>query len=349
MTFAAKQGTPPNVAPFGYRKVRDERNGKPVDMVPDMAPRPSTIKGKPDYKPAAVVLECYKIIARGKGQKAVLRYLNDGGIPASRGGGLWSYHTVHHMLRRRTYMGDRINNGEIVKKGCFTPVVPPALWYEVAALFANGSVPTKGGSEGVKYLLSGNVGRCCCGGRLSVNGYSYGGRLPRYRCESIGTRDVKTRDGHVGSALMADVDLYVLTAAGEYLDSADFVARISRSANHPDVDIKLHQEIDELEAEIREWDERVGSVRAQVYDNAVKTRRAEIAEKKALLERGRVPKDLSWLLGNDRVAQWRKRCEDIAVARRVVAHLFEVVINRPDDGKKWRPASVYVTIRERGQ
>jgi DNA invertase Pin-like site-specific DNA recombinase len=352
IAYAAALGSPPNVAPFGYRKVRDENTGKAVGMVPDRRPRPSTIPGQPDYMPADVVLKCFQIVADGGSQWSVMDYLHCAGIPAphSSPDGRWIYKTIRQMLRRRIYMGHRTLGDKIVKENCFEPVVSPALWHQVNALFRSDQVPRKGGSRSVKYLLVGTVAKCGCSYRLTTSA-PFGRRTwTAYRCDAIGCKGVSARDGHVSSARVTVVDDFVLMTTAAYLARPDFVALVSGSLNSERVQVALHHEIDDLTTQIAEWEAeaRAARVKPAVYRDAVMSLEAQVAEKQAMLDRGQVPADLTWLLSANRVAEWHKRKEDLAMCRHVISHLFEITVSRPTDGKTaGRPVSEYVNITPR--
>jgi len=96
-------------APFGYEK----SSGNPSQLIPDPAA-------------AITVRKIFELAADGKGVTAIVRYLNERGLPTpiqyarsnglvgnyDNGSGSWNSRPVKHILTNRTYAGILVQGEE---------------------------------------------------------------------------------------------------------------------------------------------------------------------------------------------------------------------------------------------
>jgi site-specific DNA recombinase len=78
---------------------------------------------------AAVLVDLFRRKAAGESTASLVRWLNDTGVPSSRGNvGKWDHGLVNVLLRRRTYVGDVVFKGEVVATGRFEAIIDRAVF-----------------------------------------------------------------------------------------------------------------------------------------------------------------------------------------------------------------------------
>jgi site-specific DNA recombinase len=145
----AASGRPHGLAPYGYRRTYDPLTGKTAGQEADPATAP-------------VVAEIITRVAAGDPIEAVVRDLNNRGIPSPRGG-QWTHATVRWAAANVTYVGKRKHNGGPLLDGDWPPLVDEeTFWAGVALLTAPSRKVTRPGRA--RWLLS-LVAQCAaCGG-----------------------------------------------------------------------------------------------------------------------------------------------------------------------------------------
>lgn len=157
-----------------------------------------------DPEAAAVVREVFTLFANGYGKTAIARILNERGIPnpteykrikglryrqpQGKGGTLWKYPSIAHMLTNEIYRGNMVQGrcGSIsyktkqnrprpreqwyIVEGTHEPIIDGELWERVQKILARRAKPFKGGTVG----LFAGMTRCAGCGYVLRSSKSHG-------------------------------------------------------------------------------------------------------------------------------------------------------------------------------
>ncbi|MFP7760896.1 recombinase family protein [Marisediminicola sp. LYQ85] len=130
---------------------------------------------------AEVIRDLYAQVLAGKSLWAILKDLNDRGVPQRRKGGRWEYATLNSILRRPANAGLVSYKGEFLEgvQASWDPIVDPADWYEVQAIL---TAPGRKTSPGPKprHLSSSSATCGVCGATMRSNTATDNRRGTRY-------------------------------------------------------------------------------------------------------------------------------------------------------------------------
>ncbi|MEV0425398.1 recombinase family protein [Micromonospora sp. NPDC050495] len=293
---AAASGRPSHGrTPYGYRRTYDPATGELVGQ-------------EPDAERAAVVREIVDKAARGVPILAIVRDLNDRGVPtlnAKR----WYPMRVRDIATNPAYIGVRVYNGQQYP-GDWPAIVDPAVFYEAQRVLTDPArVTTRPGRQ--KHLLSYLAATPCGSGLTSVRG--------RYRCFA---------DGCV-SILQAPTDDLVTRMVLGRLARPDAYAALRQEGAESDREvIAARREAAELTAKLDEW--RLSAAKGETSPASLAvieadlTRKIRAAERKA--EHASIPPALRQILepGVDVRVRWDSA--PLPARREVIRALAVIVV-----------------------
>ncbi len=234
MRANAQAGRPHGKLAYGYRIVRDERTGRPINRVPDEDDDAQSYKGT-----APIVREIATRLLAGESTRSVTVDLNRRGIPAPRPvqkgprkgqPGQWITQTVTSLMRSPTYAGLRVANGAVIRAGTWAPILTLDQHERLQALLTDPTRKTHRGTKPV-WLLT-YIAMCGeCGGpmvRLKPRGHDM------YTCvENLCTaRQIEGVDRLVTEALLQRLEspdvLEMLAGGDQSAEDAFAAARMLR-------------------------------------------------------------------------------------------------------------------------
>lgn len=208
----AAAGKPSGKLAYGYRIVRDEHTGRPLERIPDPATAP-------------IVREIVARVIAGEALSAIARDLSARAVPpvrprpANDQRAPWTIHTVRALAQNPTYAGLRVHRGEVVGEAAWEPLVSRGEHAQAVAILAEPGRRMHRGTE-PKYLLTG-IGFCECGSRLRVMNPGRGkGRLG-YICS--GNLSFATGRRNCASRRMDRVDPYVIESVIRRLEGQELI------------------------------------------------------------------------------------------------------------------------------
>ena len=235
----ADRGRPHGRLLFGYRRVRDDRTGRPVGQVPN-------------EEQAAVVRRVFAEYNAGSSRQDIANGLNDENIETGTGR-KWEPRRIGDLLRNIAYAGRRIHNGEDFAKADWDPLVDMETFLTARrrrqAAGANSTRATKEAR-----LLSGVI-RC---GVCNAKMYS-------------GARSAK------GHAYRCSGDSRCVQRTGVPCDELVTAALLERLGSHDNYD-RLRDDT-EPSADVIEATNRVAALEAQLDDLAVQFAAGELSAK----------------------------------------------------------------------
>jgi site-specific DNA recombinase len=278
-----------NAVPYGYR-----RNAGPDGTKAD--PKLDAKALVPHDERARIVKRIFALRLEGQRVAAIVRVLNDAGIPSPKGR-RWSHPTVESILRNEVYTGV-VKLGERRKENAHKALVSKTVWRRAQSTRA----VTLSGTY--KAGLAGGLIVCAsCGGPLKVAGRAT--RLT-YSCRSTGSANGDCpRPVHITKTIADEV---VTTAIVEALDKHSLVFQSSGQevkdarealAQAEDAKAKVLAKVDLLTD--TELEEALGSKREAIEQA---TRRYDEALAQAE-ESADLPKDGSAFLKADEIDQRR--------------------------------------------
>lgn len=153
---------------------------------------------------AAVLRQIADQILAGKSLMAVCRWLNDGGVPAVRGG-VWGTRSVHSAITKARVAGLRVHRGEVVGEAAWPAILDRDTWERVLVVLGGRAA---GATSAMRRWLSGvlRCGKCGHGLTGSQQGSGRGPRYwcatPRGGCGGIGVDAAKSEE-HIEKLLLA--------------------------------------------------------------------------------------------------------------------------------------------------
>ncbi|MFB9687663.1 recombinase family protein [Amycolatopsis plumensis] len=162
----AARGRPPvGSAPWGYRRVYDERTGVLAGQEPDPVTAP-------------LVREVADRIVAGETVYAVIRDLNAREVPTPRGGKQWHNATLKQALTRPALAGLRVHQGAVVGEGDWKPLLTIDEHHQLVERL-NDPAKRQQRDGAIKHLLTG-LARCAvCEASLRFLPHKTG---PKYQC-----------------------------------------------------------------------------------------------------------------------------------------------------------------------
>ena len=299
----ADRGRPHGRLLYGYRRLRDDRTGRPMGQVPD-------------HEQAAVVRRIFAEYNAGSSLRDVADGLNAEGI-TTESGGEWVARRIGDMTRNVAYAGRRTYKGEDVGKGDWEPLVDMDA-YLTAERRREAATFRKTRAAGAARLLSGVI-RC---GVCSAKMYSGGDKLKSghaYVC-SAPTRCTQ-RAG-------LDCDNLVTAALLERIASPDVYAPLRGSGEQSAEVIDATNRVAELEAQLDEAADQfaAGELSAKMLAKVEQRLDPMIAEARKAARQAAVPLDID-IPESGHVAWWEQL--DPKVRREVVnATIAAVVVQR---------------------
>ncbi len=151
-------------APFGYQK----SNENPSQLIPDPAA-------------AIIVRKIFQMASEGTGVTAIVRYLNEKGLPTpiqyartngltgnyDNGNGNWNSRSVKYILTNRTYTGMLVQGKEKrVVDATHEPLVDPDTFGAIQKAFQARAYNIVPQGQSADNILKGKVICGCCGGKM---------------------------------------------------------------------------------------------------------------------------------------------------------------------------------------
>ncbi len=151
-------------APFGYQKSESNHD----QLIPDP-------------KSAIIVRRIFELASNGTGVTAIVRYLNDKGIPTpiqyarlnglsgnyDEGSGYWNSRSVKYILTNRTYTGMLVQGKEKqAVAATHEPLVDVATFDAIQKSFQAKAFNLTANSQLTDNILKGKVICSCCGGKM---------------------------------------------------------------------------------------------------------------------------------------------------------------------------------------
>ena len=235
----ADRGRPHGRLLFGYRRVRDDRTGRPVGQVPN-------------EEQAAVVRRVFAEYNAGSSRQDIANGLNAEGIKTGTDKD-WSPRRIGDLLRNIAYAGRRIHNGEDFAKADWDPLVDMETFLTARrrrqAAGANSTRATKEAR-----LLSGVIRCGVCNAKMYSGAQSAKGHA--YRCSG---------------------DSRCVQRSGVPCDELVTAALLERLGSHDNYD-RLRDDA-EPSADVIEATNRVAALEAQLDDLAVQFAAGELSAK----------------------------------------------------------------------
>ncbi len=317
MQANADHGKPHGRLLFGYRRVRDDRTGRPVGQVPD-------------DEQAAVVRRVFAEYNAGSSRQDIANGLNAEGIKTGTDKD-WSARRIGDLLRNIAYAGRRIHNGEDFAKADWDPLVDMETFLTARrrrqAAGANSTRATKEAR-----LLSGVIRCGVCNAKMYSGGQSAKGHA--YRCS--GDSRCVQRSG-------VPCDELVTAALLERLGSHDNYDRL-RDDTEPSADvIDATNRVAELEAQLDDLAVQfaAGELSAKMLSKAEQLILPKIAEARKAARQAAVPINLD--IPDSGHAQWWDTL-DHKLRREVVGAYIAAVFVHPvgQAGRTFDPTAISI-------
>lgn len=135
----AAAGRPHGPAGYGYAREYD-----PVSK--------ALVRQYPHPEQAPIIREMVSMRLAGKSLRAIVATLNDRGVPAPNGSGVWHPSAVRRILLNPAYAGLRVFQGEVIGDAVWPAIITEDEHYRLRQLM---NVPSTAQSTTAKYLLSG--------------------------------------------------------------------------------------------------------------------------------------------------------------------------------------------------
>jgi DNA invertase Pin-like site-specific DNA recombinase len=293
----------PNAVPYGYR-----RNADPAGAKTD--PNKDGKALVPDDATAPIVKRIFQLRLDGHRLAAIVRILDDAGIPSPRGG-QWTHSTVETIVKNEVYTGV-VKLGKRRNEKAHKPLVSRQNWKRVqGARRVTHSGVYKTGVAGGLLECSG------CGRPLSVAGDE---RRLTYSCRRKSTAGRCQRPVHVSKDA---ADRFIVELIDKALDERWFMA------------VRSNHELTEIDRRIRDAEEELqayvlkSSARDPLFEAGRDAREQEVARWKdlrdELVDRAEAVEELPT------VNCWRElvRRNDIEKMRRVARQLIAAVVVDP--------------------
>lgn len=109
---------------------------------------------------APIVKQMFEMLASGYNYAEIARYMNERGIPTSRGG-KWNKNSFHSIFSNRRYLGKYIFHGEEIDGG-IPQLIDDGLFADVQKVLEKYAAAPSRGKAKVEYLLSDKLicGKC---------------------------------------------------------------------------------------------------------------------------------------------------------------------------------------------
>lgn len=165
--------------------------GKYVGQTPAGYERDEKGRLHPHPEHAPVIRELFRLRAGGMSQANLTRFINEAGVPTSRGSLLWSEKAVAKLLHNEAYLGVA-RSGPFRNEEAHEPLIEKAVWRRVQARKGT-KVQTK---RQEKALLTGLLRCASCGNTLQWGWTTREGRRhDQYRCRNYGVCQAKVAIG----------------------------------------------------------------------------------------------------------------------------------------------------------
>lgn len=300
---------------------------------------------------AGVVRRVFAEYASGRGQRAIVRALNDDGIPSATGGA-WQQSAITRMVSNVAYIGKLLAKDDDGKRtrvldGAHPAIVDDELWARVQTVRAGGSRRKGGRHADGAHLLVRGILRCSCGSAMLPRKARPGVERERYVCRGRIERGSEfcsqpsiRRESIDGPLLETLLDSYIdldatrqrieerassaLTAAREVLEQTD---RDAASADAKMARVRGHYQEGKLDVD--DWTEQRAQLMAErdAASEAAQRARAHVQQ----IEQGRVPGDAEQELLDHLAALKRAVGEGVGTApdlhalRNTIGDLFESI------------------------
>lgn len=295
-----------------------------------------------DKRPAeaALVRQAYDMALAGKTITAIVRMLNEAGLPTASGSPTWNRRGVLHVLRNARYAGIRTYYGEEVCPGQWPAIVSREEYERVVALLDDPTRKTTTGNER-KHLGSGLY---LCGLCLEAGEDPDTIRLTSPSNRRKASRAYTCKRYHHISRHQDGVDTFVEEAVRKLLAEPTIASVLTRGMANV---APLIAEADAIKAKIARAQRDYDDEKIEADDlRRVKTRRAAeltVIERKIA---GATRRSRLAQLANspDPVAAYD--AADLDMKREVIDALMQVVLMRGKPGKRFDPTSVRLTPQE---
>jgi site-specific DNA recombinase len=303
--YLATTGKPPGPLLYGYTRTYDERGKFAAQHI------------HPER--AALVRRLAAETLAGRSLNSLAVELNDAGV-SSPLGGRWSGHGIARMLMNPGYVGKRVHRGEVIRDGCWEPLLSERDQRRLRALL---TAPDRRAHQDstLRYMLSG-AARCYrCGKVLRAVG-----RL-KYACVARGCMAV--------AAKIADVDRDVSALIVARLQKPD-AADLFTPTDDSDGQLAVAQtELADLRAHLAEHVELAAARKLSAATLAAVEQRLtpQIERAEARVTKLATPSRLAEFAGVDVAAVW----DDLlpATRREFVTALADVVLGPAQGRRKW--------------
>ncbi len=303
-----------------------------------------------DPAQARVVRRVFTDYASGRGQRAIVRALNDDEIPTATGG-RWQQSRITRMLSNPAYIGkvlakDADGKRTRVLDGAHDAIVDDELWARVQTVRAGGSRRKGGRHADGAHLLVRGVLRCSCGSAMLPRKARAGVERARYVCagriaDPRSCSQPSIRREAIDEPLLATLlDSYIdldatrqriedrassaLTVARQALEQAD---RDAATAEAKLARVRGHYQAGKIEAD--DWSEQRPQLTAELDAAREAAKRAR--EHVQRVEQGRVPGDAEQTL-LDHLATLKRAvgegvgsAPDLHALRNTIGDLFESI------------------------
>lgn len=222
----ANAGRPHGKVAYGYRIIRDERTGRPVDRVPDE----DVVDAEGNLVrvgAASIVREIAERLLDGESIRSITIDLNRRGVPAPRPmqkgpnkgkPGKWLAQTITTLMRSPTYAGLRVANGKVIRQGTWKPILTMDQHERLLALLTDPNRKTHRGSAPAWLLTF--IATCgVCGSHVT-------------RLAPRGTDMYVCATQFCVARSIKQVDRLVEQAVIERLESEDILEMMSRSSEN---------------------------------------------------------------------------------------------------------------------
>jgi site-specific DNA recombinase len=334
MKRRAERGSFVGQPPYGYRKRdTDPESGKPTGPLVIHAAEAETVR------------RVFTDYASGRGQRAIVRALNDDGIPTATGR-RWQQSRITRMLSNVAYAG-KVALHDDVLPGSHEAIVDDELWARVQTVRAGGSRRKGGRHADGAHLLVRGILRCPCGSAMLPRKARPGVERERYVCRGriehgsdFCSQPSIRREAIDGPLLATLLDSYIdldatrqriedrassaLTAAREALEQAE---RDAGTAEAKLARVRGHYQAGKIEA--ADWSEQRPQLTAELDAATEAAQRAR--EHVQRVEQGGVPGDAEQALLDHLAALKRAVGEGVGAApdlhalRNTIGDLFESI------------------------
>ena len=275
-----------------------------------------------DDDEAELIRRMYADLLAGVPQAAIVRGLNDRGIPTTLGNA-WRQSALRALLMNPRNAGLRSHNGVIVGQAAWEPIVSEATWRAAVGIM---TTATRKGAGKRTNLMSG-LARCgVCGVTVRAKRSIHGQRI--YACPN---------GGHVGRDARAVDDLVRDLVVGRLSqpDALDLLATDSVDVRELQAEADAARQALEVLAETF----AVGGMPASAFRAGTEKAQARLVEVEAAMAQAAAGSPLLDLVQSvDAAAAW----DGLTLARQrgIVDALMTVTIDRTSRGSKFRPESI---------